>query len=123
MSVLEGGIDPEAEAEAAASAVAVAAISSDESVGSTREPTISMRSTNLKNSFGSVASTTNQSSNYSAFPSRTASKKIVSNRSNSSISCFQPHCFPFNDSGMLCNLSPSNAFILCYKFLLLELAW
>lgn len=56
----EGGIDAEAEAEAAASAVAVAAISSDESVCSAREP-MSIRITNMKNSFGSVPSTTNHS--------------------------------------------------------------
>lgn len=118
MSVLEGGIDPEAEAEAAASAVAVAAISSDESVGSTREPTISMRSTNLKNSFGSVASTTNQSSNYSAFPSRTASKKIVSNRSNSSISCFQPHVFLLMTLVFCPNCHQAKHLDLWYNFLL-----
>lgn len=55
------GIDAEAEAEAAASAVAVAAISSDESVCSAREP-MSMRITNMKNSF---VSTSNHSGIYS----------------------------------------------------------
>lgn len=62
MGGADAGMDAEAEAEAAASAVAVAAISSDESVGSTREPTISIRKTTIKNSFASVASTTNQGS-------------------------------------------------------------
>ncbi|XP_024380724.1 uncharacterized protein [Physcomitrium patens] len=52
------GIDAEAEAEAAASAVAVAAISSDESVCSTREP-IAIRKNTIKSSFGSVTSSTN----------------------------------------------------------------